>query len=471
MTVQDRGRSPFVGEAVPKWKEKRDLQRKWANIWFAKLCYFHRIDKNADWNFSAEQVIAFLQDRIKRGDPAWKRLKVVEALILFRKLNPLQNPADLEFIQKGLRERAARERQAKLESETESEAKDSLATIDVVGCIDPREQLEIQELRRKLRLMGRRWNTEKAYVKWVKRFLRSVDFPSTEKLTDGLADSRPSRAQVEAFLTDLVVDGNVAASTQDQAFYGLAFFFEHVLGQELGNIESLRSCKPKLRPSVMSRTEVRRLLEQLEGKYKIVAQLMYGTGMRVSEVLRLRVKDLDFDQLQITVHCSKGDKSRLVPMPKSLVKPLEHWMDLRSAMHNQDLADGTASVWLPDALARKFPNAKYELRWQFLFASMRLSRNPKTGRLHRHHIHRDSFGSGLRRAVRSANILKYVTSHTFRHSFATHLLQSGTDIRTVQELLGHADVTTTMIYTHVMLDERRPINSPLDSLSQDCCMS
>ena len=206
------------------------------------------------------------------------------------------------------------------------------------------------------------------------------------------------------------------------------------------------------------------MLAEVPGTWAVIARLLYGSGLRVSEALRLRVKDFDFDQLQVTVHCSKGKKSRLVPLPRNLVDPLKKLMEERRLMHDADLAQGIASVWMPEALDRKMPNAKRELRWQFLFASGKFSKNPKTGRFHRHHLHRDSFAAALRRAANRSGILKYITSHTFRHSFATHMLQAGTDIRTVQELLGHQDVSTTMIYTHVLFNESRPVCSPLDLL-------
>jgi len=330
------------------------------------------------------------------------------------------------------------------------------ALIDVVGKINPREPEVVQQMRRKLRVMGRERNTEKAYIKWVKRFLTSRGVSTIEHFTS------VKQSDVETFLTDLVVDGNVAASTQDQAFYALLFLFEHVLDRDIGNIEAMRSAKPELRPTVMSDGEVRRVLGQLRGRYLLIAQLLYGCGVRISEALRLRVKDIDFDQRQIHIYCSKGKKSRLVPLPKTVVGSLIALIDDRRRLHEFDVRNGMASVWLPFALDRKFVNAHREFKWQFLFASQRHSKDPKTGRRHRHHIQRDSFSKALKQAVEQADILKYVTAHTFRHSFATSLLRSGADIRVVQELLGHADVTTTMIYTHVLMDEKLPVMSPLD---------
>ena len=272
---------------------------------------------------------------------------------------------------------------------------------------------------------------------------------------------------VESFLTDLVVDGHVAPSTQDQAFYAIKFFFENVLDREMGWVDALRSTKPQLRPTVLGKNEVQDVLGQLDGVWKTVASLLYGCGVRISEALRLRIKDLDFENELIMIHNSKGKKTRQVPMPKSLMTELRALIERRQRLHERDLQTGMASVWLPHAIERKFPNASKDFRWQYLFASHKFSKDPKTGRRHRHHRHRDSFGAALRNAVGRTEILKYVTAHTFRHSFATHLLQAGVDIRTLQELLGHADVSTTMIYTHVLYDPQRPVLSPLDLIRPD----
>ena len=234
----------------------------------------------------------------------------------------------------------------------------------------------------------------------------------------------------------------------------------------MGRIEAIRASKGKQIPTVLSPPEVNRVLAGLWGVYLVIAQLLYGCGMRISEALRLRVKDLDFENRMIAIYQSKGGKSRLVPMPETLVAPLERWVRSRTVLHEHDLSDGIASVWLPDALSRKYPSAHRELRWQYLFASSRLSRDPRTGRFHRHHLDADTFAKYLRVAVEAAKILKHVTSHTFRHCFATHLLHTGTNIRKIQQLLGHSDVKTTEIYTHVPDPRDATTTSPLDQLSE-----
>lgn len=459
--------SSFGGSSNVSAANRNNDAKKWAQIWFSKLCRFHRKPRGSSWQFSLDQVIAFLKSRVEMNDPAWKRVKMVEGLILFQKDIPKEQRTDLMFVLGKLKERAAMEKEQGRDSVggrgvglgADEPPEVSRSPEEIVGKIDPREAPLVQELRRKLRLAGRAPNTEAAYVKWIKRFLKSRGVSTREQCL------AVDRKDVEAFLTDLVVDGNVANSTQNQAFYGIQFFFHSVLEKQIGDVDALRSSKPKLRPTVMSKNEVRSVFEQLSGRYAVIAQLMYGSGMRVSEVLRLRVKDFDFDQRQITVFCSKGKKSRLVPLPEGLIPELQALLVQRRELHERDVMEGKASVWLPYALARKYPTARGEFRWQFLFASFRHSKDRRTGLRHRHHLHRDSFASALRKAANAADLLKYITSHTFRHSFATHLLQAGTDIRTVQELLGHADVNTTMIYTHVLFDQERKVRSPLDLLA------
>jgi len=428
----------------------------WEKVWFSKLCQFHRVASRASWDFTTQDVIAFLRHHLNEyKSPAWKRLKIAQALILFRRQRRLEIPAELLSVESKLMEIEARERR----SGAVDNASDRRTEEEIVGKIDPSEMEPLQLMRRKLRLTGKAWNTEKTYVKWLKRFLKSRGLSTMEDC------QRVERQDVEAFLTDLVVDGNVAASTQDVAFFAVHFFFRNVLEREIGDVNALRSSKPKLCPTVLSRDEVRKVLDNLSGHHRLVVCLLYGCGMRISEVLRLRVKDLDFDQNVITIHSSKGDKSRKVPLPLAAADELKQFLQRRRYLHDCDLGAGRASVWLPDALERKFPGASKEFRWQYVFASVRFTKDAKTGRFHRHHLRAEAMTCAIRKAVDLSGILKYVTAHAFRHSFATHLLQEGTDIRTVQELLGHADISTTMVYLHVLIDPDQTVVSPLDSLS------
>ncbi|MEM7560436.1 MAG: integron integrase, partial [Planctomycetota bacterium] len=325
--------------------------------------------------------------------------------------------------------------------------------------ISRRESDAIQALRRKMRAMGKKYNTEKAYVKWVKRFMKA-------RAIHSLADfAGVTGKSVEAFLTDLAVDGNVAASTQDQAFFGLKMMFDCVLERPIGNIEALRADKPKLVPTVLSPQEIDSTFEHLQGRFLLMAMLLYGCGMRLGECLRLRVMDFDFNLRRIRVFNSKGNKSRFVPMPDRVIEMLRREIDSRRQLHEMDVEHGVASVWLPHALEVKFPGAPQEFKWQFLFCSSRRSVDPRTGKKHRHHLRGETFSEKLRAALRLAKVEKYATSHALRHSFATHLLTAGTDIRTIQELLGHKDVSTTMIYTHVLLGDSTSVTSPLDRMS------
>jgi integron integrase len=444
---------------------QRETDEKYGRLWFASLAKFHKIRNPQSWDFDENHVIAFLRSKLSENMPTWKRLKIVQGLIWYRNNVRKTATPKLEDIRQRLREKMASERENEAAAnDVEVAAKDVEveATIeDVVGKIDPRLPEAIQALKRTLRLKKNPMTTEKAYCGKVRAFMEDLGLRT-------LADfDNIGAAEVEAHLTDLAVDGDVAPSTQNQAFYALLYFFQNVLKRDLGEVDATRSDKAARIPTVMSKPEVARVLSFLTGIYLLIGQLLYGCGMRISECLRLRVKDFDFDQMLIEIHNAKGNKSRFVPLPQQLVEPLRRLIDRRLELHERDLANGEASVWLPHALDRKFPNAHKEFKWQFLFASAKFSRDPRTGKRHRHHLHADTFPVHLKRAVQQAELNKYATSHTFRHSFATHLLQDGTDIRTIQELLGHSDIATTMIYTHVLARPDVRVVSPLDRLELD----
>ncbi len=428
-----------------------EQELKWAAIWFKQFSRFHQRGGQTDWDFTPDDVIRYLQSKRDQQMPAWKRMKILNGLLVFRRFTQQREIDPFAFIVAKMKEIIASER-------AKQDGYDSIE--DVVGKIDPKEPDAIQQFRRALRKDGMRLQTERSYVGKVKAFM-------ADRGLTCLADfAKIGPADVEAHLTDLAVDGNVAASTQNTAFHGLLKFFTLVLHRDLGRIEAIRAGKGKQIPTVMSTSEVARVFDGLEGIHLTIAYLLYGCGMRISEAIRLRVKDIDFENGWIEIHQAKGGKSRLVPLPTELVEPLRRFVQSRRALHEHDLANGTASVWLPYALHRKYPSAHREFRWQYLFASHRLSRDPRTDDRHRHHIHFETFPRHLKVAVDAAGIDKHVTSHTFRHCFATHLLWSGTDIRVVQELLGHSDVKTTMIYTHVMNRPGVVVVSPLDRLKE-----
>ena len=298
--------------------------------------------------------------------------------------------------------------------------------------------------------------TEDAYVQWIRRFVEFHDRRHPRELDE---------SDVNRFLTSLAVNEHVAASTQNQALSAILFLYEYVLGQPLDRIEGVvRARRPKRLPVVLTVDEVSRVMVQLTGDKWLVAMLLYGGGLRLLESLRLRVKDLDFDRGEITVREGKGDKDRLTTMPRAVVHRLREHLRRVQVMHVQDVADGYGRVELPHALARKFPNANREWAWQFVFPQAHRWVNARTGEQGRHHIHESLVQKAIKQAVRQAGLTKRVTSHTFRHSFATHLLADGYDIRTVQELLGHKDVRTTMVYTHVLNRGGRGVRSPADAL-------
>ncbi len=296
--------------------------------------------------------------------------------------------------------------------------------------------------------------TEQAYVNWIKRYILFHDKRHPREM---------GAAEIEAFLTYLAVDRNVAASTQNQALSALLFLYRQVLKQDLvGSIDSVRAKRPKRLPTVLTKEETLRVIGFLSGTHQLMAKLLYGSGLRLMECVRLRVKDVDFAQRQIIVRDGKGMKDRITMLPDVLIQRLREHLQHTKHIHEDDLAKGYGSVYLPFALERKYPNADREWLWQYVFPATRLSTDPRTGITRRHHINESSLQKAVRRAAKRAGIDKRVTCHTFRHSFATHLLEDGYDIRTVQELLGHKDVKTTMIYTHVLNRGPLAVRSPLD---------
>jgi integron integrase len=312
----------------------------------------------------------------------------------------------------------------------------------------------LDQVRAVLRRKHYSLRTEEAYVGWIKRF---VLFHAKRHPRDlGLPE-------VEAFLTNLAMEQHVAASTQNQALSALLFLYAEVLQQPLeGPIHSVRAKQPERLPTVLTRDEVARVLDALSGVHQLMAKLLYGSGLRLMECVRLRVKDVDFAQRQIVVRDGKGGKDRLTLLPERLVVPLQEHLRRVQLLHRQDLREGYGQVFLPTAFERKAANASRDWIWQYVFVAEQRSSDPRSGAVRRHHLDESGLQKAVKRAAQLADIPKRVTCHTFRHSFATHLLEDGYDIRTVQELLGHRDVATTMIYTHVLNRGGRGVRSPLD---------
>ena len=320
----------------------------------------------------------------------------------------------------------------------------------------PKRPLKLLErMQQELRTRGYALRTERTYIDWARKYIIFHNKRHPKEM---------GVEQINAYLSHLANHQNVASSTQNQALSAILFLYNHVLRIKLlrENLAYSRSRKKKNIPTVLSKDEAQTVITKMEGNYRLMAQIMYGSGLRLMEVLRLRVKDIDFANQQIIVRDGKGGDDRLTLLPKLLIAPLRLQLAQVKTTHQKDLLDGYGSVHLPTALAKKYPNASREWIWQYLFPANRISIDPRTGTKQRHHLHESNLQKAVKKAARLSKIDKRITSHTFRHSFATHLLEAGYDIRTVQELLGHKDVKTTMVYTHVLNKGPKAVRSPLD---------
>ncbi len=318
----------------------------------------------------------------------------------------------------------------------------------------------LEQVRAVLRVRHYAPATEDAYLNWVRRFILFHDKRHPLEMRE---------EEIEGFLTYLAVECEVAASTQNQAFHALLFLYQQVLEVELDQLDAVRARRPEYLPSVLSFDEVRAVLDRVTGGwglYPVMTRLLYGAGLRVMECCRLRVQEVDLARNQVFIRGGKWHKDRVVMLPKSLKSAIEEQFQKRRELHERDLAHGHGWISLPFALERKYPKAPWELGWQFLFASRNISTDPRSGKQGRFHLLPGGVARAVTRAVREAGLTKRCSPHVFRHSFATHLLELGHDIRTVQELLGHKDVNTTMIYTHVMAKGAAGVRSPLDLLSE-----
>lgn len=309
-------------------------------------------------------------------------------------------------------------------------------------------------VRDKIRALHYSRRTEDVYADWIKRFIlfHGKQHPSVL-----------GAPEVEAFLTDLAVRVQVSASTQNQAKSAILFLYREVLDEELPWLGKVVQAKqPQRLPVVLTRTETNKLLASLKGVHSLLGGLLYGAGLRLLEALRLRVKDVDFERREILVRDGKGGKDRVTVLPETVIEPLQRHLRKVKVLHEEDLAAGYGEVYLPFALARKYPNAAREWAWQYMFPSIKLATDPRSGVIRRHHLDEKGLQRAVKQAALHAGLHKPATPHTLRHSFATHMLENGYDIRTVQELLGHSDVSTTMIYTHVLNKGGRGVKSPLD---------
>ena len=318
----------------------------------------------------------------------------------------------------------------------------------------PKPKKLLDQVRDTLRIKHYSYRTEQTYLTWIRRFILFHNKRHPREM---------SEPEVEAFLSHLALDKHVAASTQNQALCALIFLYRQVLKQPLSDsIEAVRARSSQYLPTVLSHAEIQQLFLHLTGTKQLLAKLLYGTGMRLSEGIRLRVKDIDFDQSTIIVREPKGNRDRTTVLPQTLIPLLQAQLQTTQQLHKDDLAQGFGCVYLPHALQRKYPQAEQEWQWQFVFPAKKRSTDPRDGRIKRHHLDSSTLQRAIKPAAQQANIHKKVSCHTLRHSFATHLLENGYDIRTVQELLGHKDLKTTMIYTHVLNKGTLGVRSPLD---------
>ncbi len=428
---------------------KHDFFRNWVRKFIGFV-------KPRKWDQARrDDVEQFLDLLMREGKAGWQVAQASEALELFyREVAPMDwarhdwpgTPSTLE-LPKGRPAEVPRPPirsagEARFEGRSDS------------GNLEERWAGFLGEVEQRLRTERYAYRTEQSYLDWVKRFLLFVRPKERSDL---------NQAAVEEYLAYLALERRVAASTQNQAFNAILFLFRHVLKAEMGSLEGVPRAQTSRRlPVVLSKKEVARLFAEMRGVGLLMAKLMYGSGLRVMECVRLRVKDVDFANSYVVVREGKGGKDRLVPLPVSLVADLEAHLKVVRALWERDRAMGAGGVFLPDALSLKYPSAGKEWGWFWVFPSDSESRDPRSGLMRRHHLHEGGIQQLVKRAALRAALVKPVSPHSLRHSFATHLLENGHDIRTVQELLGHADVSTTMIYTHVLNRPGIAVRSPLD---------
>jgi integron integrase len=448
--------SPIYGgrvldaDAVARWNaliaDKREPFRTWWNVWLGRFCRFLQDRRLED--VEPADVEAFLKRAAFKGAMDWQ-LAQAETVVKLA----LQRLVELAW---------AREWPdfSRVREEVEAARKRGSGVEQFEGRSDEGELAArylpfLGEVRVVLRREHYATRTERTYLDWLKRFLVFWRPLSREDFT---------AERVRVFLEYLAVVRKVSTNTQNQALNALVFVFREVLKRDLGEIGAVERAPERRRlPVVLSREEARTLFRELGEPYGLMAQLMYGTGLRLMECVRLRVKDVDFEALQVIVRGGKGDKDRVTTLPVSMVEALREHLARVKATHDADLQVGHGAVYLPDALRRKWPSAERDWVWQYVFPAPRATVDAQSGRVHRHHVHENSLQKAVKEAAVKAGITKRVSCHALRHSFATHLLEAGYDIRTVQELLGHSDVSTTMIYTHVLNRPGLAVRSPLDA--------
>ncbi len=425
---------------------------KWLGAYAEDKQVKPRIAPGGELPIDRDLVIGFLKRLRDNHVQAWRRLQAARAIEIYQSHVLRTSVVDFRPIRDKLSEIDGREKRAGHDLEYDPNL---VAAEGNPGNLDENEPEAIRRMRSKMRILHHPKSTEDAYVGQVKKFIRHLDDSRLDKYGE---------AEIADFLTDLAVTQEVSAGTQNQALHGILFFYEKVLGRDLKFINAMRAKASDYRPVVLTKSEIKEIFRFMIGVYRIMFLLMYGGGLRHRECRTLRVKDFCFETRQIVVRNGKGMKDRVTVLADNVIPLLkEHLISVR-VLHESDLKDGFGEVYLPYALARKYPHAARELGWQYVFPSARRSRDPRSGAVRRHHVHESTLCQKFKAALARTDIVKPAVPHTLRHSFATHMLEDGADIRTVQELLGHKDVKTTMIYTHVMNRPGLAVTSPSDRL-------